>query len=503
VDLALEDLALIFQAHILSFVIWVPIIFGIAVLAIADDHYPTPARALAFIGSVAGLLAAIPLWTGFDIGTAKMQFVELSPWIARFNINYHLGVDGISMPLILLNCLMTVLVVIAHWEVVKEKVGQYLAAFLIMSGFINGMFAALDAIVFYVFFEAMLIPMFLIIGVWGGPNRVYAAVKFFLYTLLGSLLMLATFIYLYNVTNGSFEILDWHQLALGMTPQVLIFLAMFMSFAVKVPMWPVHTWLPDAHTEAPTGGSVVLAAITLKVGGYGFLRFNLPITPDASHELAGFMITLSLIAVVYIGLVALVQSDMKKLIAYSSISHMGFVTLGTFMFNANGVLGAMVQMVSHGFVSAALFLCVGVLYDRVHSRQISDYGGVANTMPVFAAFFVLFAMANSGLPATSGFVGEFFVILGTMQVNFWYTFAAATTLIFGAAYTLWMIKRVVYGDVANEHVAALKDVGSRELTFLVILALFVLLLGVYPKPLSDVMNPTIHELLRHVAQSKI
>jgi NADH-quinone oxidoreductase subunit M len=406
------------------------------------------------------------------------------------------------MPFILLNSFMTLLVVISHWEVIKDKVSQYLAAFLIQSGLINGVFASLDAIVFYVFFEAMLIPMFLIIGVWGGPNRVYAAVKFFLYTLLGSLLMLAAFIYLYHLTNGSFEILDFHRVAIPLTPQILLFLAMFMSFAVKVPMWPVHTWLPDAHVEAPTGGSVILAAITLKIGGYGFLRFNLPITPDASHVLDTFMITLSLIAVVYIGLVALVQSDMKKLIAYSSISHMGFVTLGLFIFSDNGMLGALVQMISHGFVSAALFLCVGVLYDRVHSREISDYGGVANTMPVFAAFFVLFAMANSGLPATSGFVGEFLVILGTIKVSFWYAFLAGTTLVFGAAYTLWMVKRVIYGAVANDHVAALKDVNRREMVFLVLLAVAVLAMGVYPKPLSDVMNPSIQELLRHVSQSK-
>jgi NADH-quinone oxidoreductase subunit M len=418
-------------------------------------------------------------------------------------VHYHLGVDGIAMPFILLNSLMTLLVVISHWEVITDKVSQYLAAFLIQSGLINGVFAALDAILFYVFFEAMLIPMFLIIGVWGGPNRVYAAVKFFLYTLLGSLLMLAAFIYLYFQTNGSFEILDFHKLPLTMTAQVLIFLAMFMSFAVKVPMWPVHTWLPDAHVEAPTGGSVILAAITLKIGGYGFLRFNLPITPDASHLLDGFMITLSLIAVVYIGLVALVQSDMKKLIAYSSISHMGFVTLGIFIFDADGMLGGLVQMISHGFVSAALFLCVGVLYDRVHSREISDYGGVANKMPVFAAFFVLFAMANSGLPGTSGFVGEFLVILGTIKVSFWYAFLAATTLVFGAAYTLWMVKRVIYGAVANDHVAALQDVNRRELVFLAILAVAVLAMGIYPKPFSDVMNPSIQELLRHVAQSKL
>ncbi len=489
---------------ILSLVTWLPIAFGVAVLAMASDRNPGPARWTALAGSVLGFLAGIPLWTGFSAAAGgAMQFQELHPWIPLFNVNYHLGVDGISMPLILLNSFMTVLVVIAHWEAVTEKVGQYLAAFLIMSGLINGTFAALDAIVFYVFFEAMLIPMFLIIGVWGGPNRVYAAVKFFLYTLLGSLLMLAAFIYLYHQTNGSFEILDYHKLPLGDTAQKLIFLAMFMSFAVKVPMWPVHTWLPDAHVEAPTGGSVILAAITLKIGAYGFLRFNMPIAPDASHALAGFMIALSLVAVVYIGLVALVQADMKKLIAYSSISHMGFVTLGFFLFNAEGVLGGLVQMVSHGFISAAMFLCVGVLYDRVHSRQIADYGGVANTMPVFAAFFVLFAMANSGLPATSGFVGEFFVIMGAVKVNFWYAFLAATTLIFGAAYTLWMVKRVLYGEVANERVAALEDVNARELVFLALLAACVLAMGIYPKPFADVMNPTIHELLRHVATSKL
>ena len=489
---------------ILSLVTWLPIAFGVAVLAIGSDRSPAAARWTALTGSVLGFLAGLPLWTGFDPAAGgAMQFQELFAWIPLFNVNYHLGVDGISMPLILLNSFMTVLVVVAHWEVITDKVGQYLAAFLIMSGLINGTFAALDAILFYVFFEAMLIPMFLIIGVWGGPNRVYAAVKFFLYTLLGSLLMLAAFIYLYLQTNGSFEILDYHKVPLGMTAQVLVFLAMFMSFAVKVPMWPVHTWLPDAHVEAPTGGSVILAAITLKIGAYGFLRFNMPIAPDASHALAGFMITLSLIAVVYIGLVALVQSDMKKLIAYSSISHMGFVTLGFFLFNADGMLGGLVQMVSHGFISAAMFLCVGVLYDRVHSRQIADYGGVANTMPVFAAFFVLFAMANSGLPATSGFVGEFFVIMGAVKVNFWYAFLAATTLIFGAAYTLWMVKRVIYGEVANGKVAALEDVNARELVFLVLLAVCVLAMGVYPKPFADVMNPTIQELLRHVAATKL
>jgi NADH-quinone oxidoreductase subunit M len=487
---------------ILSLTIWVPIAFGIAVLAIGRDGNPAPARWTALAGSILGFAVCIPLWTGFQ-PVAAMQFTEMHAWIARFNVNYHLGVDGIAMPLILLNSLMTVLVVIAHWEVITDKVSQYLAAFLIMSGLINGVFASLDAILFYVFFEAMLIPMFLIIGVWGGPNRVYAAVKFFLYTLLGSLLMLAAFIYLYNATNGSFEILDYHRLQIPMTAQVLIFLAMFMSFAVKVPMWPVHTWLPDAHVEAPTGGSVILAAITLKIGGYGFLRFNLPITPDAAHLLDGLMITLSLIAVVYIGLVALVQSDMKKLIAYSSISHMGFVTLGLFIFNTDGLLGAMMQMISHGFISAAMFLCVGILYDRVHSREIAAYGGVANRMPVFAAFFVLFAMANSGLPGTSGFIGEFLVILGTIKVSFWYAFLAATTLIFGAAYTLWMVKRVIYGEVANDNVAALQDVNRRELVFLALLAVAVLWMGLHPKPLADVMNPTLQELLQHVMQKKV
>jgi len=491
-----------FQAHLLSFAIWVPIAFGVAVLALGNDRAPLPARWTALAGSILGFVVCIPLWTGFQ-PVASMQFVEMAPWVATFNVNYHLGIDGIAMPLILLNSLMTVLVVVAHWEVITDKVAQYLAAFLIMSGLMNGIFAAMDAILFYVFFEAMLIPMFLIIGVWGGANRVYAAVKFFLYTLLGSLLMLAAFIYLYYQTNGSFEIGDFQSLPLPFAAQVLVFLALFMSFAVKVPMWPVHTWLPDAHVEAPTGGSVILAAITLKVGAYGFLRFNLPITPDASHALAGFMITLSLIAIVYISFVALVQADMKKLIAYSSIAHMGFVTLGFFIFNADGMLGGLIQMVSHGFVSAAMFLCVGVLYDRLHTRLIADYGGVANRMPVFAGFFVLFAMANTGLPGTSGFVGEFMVILGTMKVSFWYAFLAATTLVTGAAYTLWMIKRVVYGPVASPKVAAMADVGARELVFLVILAVAVIALGVYPKPLSDVMNPTIQELLRHVAQSKL
>jgi NADH-quinone oxidoreductase subunit M len=412
-------------------------------------------------------------------------------------------VDGISMLFVLLNSFTTILVIAASWEVIQEKVSQYLASFLIMSGLINGVFAATDAILFYLFFEAMLIPMFLIIGIWGGPRRVYAAVKFFLYTLLGSLLMLAALIYLYNVTNGSFDIIDYHRVPLGITAQTLIFLAFFASFAVKVPMWPVHTWLPDAHVEAPTGGSVILAAITLKIGAYGFLRFNMPIAPDASHALAGFMIALSLIAVVYIGLVALVQADMKKLVAYSSISHMGFVTLGFFLFNSQGVEGGLVQMISHGFISAAMFLCIGVLYDRVHSREISAYGGVVNTMPKFAFFAVLFAMANSGLPATSGFVGEFMVILGAMKVNFWFAFVASTTLILGAAYSLWMVKRVIFGDIANDNVRTLTDINAREMTILAVLALLVLFMGLYPKPFTDVMHVSVDALLQHVSLGKL
>jgi NADH-quinone oxidoreductase subunit M len=446
---------------------------------------------------------AIPLYTRFDPLASGMQFTELSPWIESFNVNYHLGIDGISMPLILLNCFTTPLVVLAGWRVIEERVTQYMAAFLIMSGLINGAFSALDAVLFYVMFEGTLIPMFIIIGVWGGPNRVYAAIKFFLYTLLGSLLMLLAFLYLYFKSGGSFSILDYHSVAIPLAPQILLFLAFFISFAVKVPMVPVHTWLPDAHVEAPTGGSVVLAAVLLKLGGYGFLRFSLPITPDASHELAGLVIALSLIAVVYIGLVALVQADMKKLIAYSSISHMGFVTLGIFIFNALGVEGAMIQMVSHGFISGALFLCVGVMYDRVHSRMISDYGGVVNTMPIFASFFMLFAMANSGLPGTSGFVGEFLVIMGAVKVNFWYAVFAATTLIFGAAYTLWMYKRVIFGAVANEGVAELSDITPREVLVLGLLAAAVLVFGIFPAPLTDVMQTTVNGLLQHVAQSKL
>jgi NADH-quinone oxidoreductase subunit M len=432
-----------------------------------------------------------------------MQFVELAPWIRQFNVNYHLGVDGISMLFVILNSFITVLVVIAGGSVIENRVGQYYASFLVLSGVMNGVFAALDGVLFYVFFEATLIPMFIIIGVWGGPNRVYAAVKFFLYTLAGSLLMLVALLYLYGKSGNSFAVLDWHKLPLSLAAQQWLFFGFLFAFAVKVPMWPVHTWLPDAHVEAPTGGSVVLAAIMLKLGAYGFIRFSLPILPDASRSLAWLMIALSLIAVVYIGLVALVQADLKKLIAYSSISHMGFVTLGLFVFNAWGVEGALVQMISHGFVSAALFLCVGVLYDRMHTRMIADYGGVVNTMPRFASLLMLFAMANCGLPATSGFVGEFMVIMGAMQANFWVAFAAATTLVFGAAYTLWMVKRVIFGAVANEHVAALKDLEPRELVVLGLLAAAVLAMGVYPLPLTEVMHASVDELLRHVAQPKL
>ncbi len=494
---------MIFGYPILSVVIWLPIVFGVLVLATGNDRNASLARIVALVGAVLSFLVTLPLYTGFDRMTSAMQFVEMKNWITQFNIHYHLGVDGIAMPLILLNAFFTVIVVIAGWQVIEKRVAQYMACFLIMSGLINGVFAALDAVLFYVFWEAMLIPMFLVVGVWGGPNRVYAALKFFLYTLLGSLLMLVALLYLYFQSNGSFEILDYHQLPLSMTAQVLIFFAFFMAFAVKVPMFPVHTWLPDAHVEAPTGGSVVLAAIMLKVGAYGFIRFSMPIAPDASHELAWLMVTLSLIAVVYIGLVALTQSDMKKLVAYSSISHMGFVTLGFFIFNAYGMEGALLQMISHGFVSGALFLCIGVMYDRVHSRQIVDYGGVVNTMPVFAAFFMLFAMANSGLPGTSGFVGEFMVILGAVKVNFWYGFAAATTLIFGAAYTLWMYKRVVFGAVANDHVKHLHDIGAREKLIMFILALTVLGMGLYPLPISEIMHASVNDLLVHVARSKL
>ncbi|MBP8866717.1 MAG: NADH-quinone oxidoreductase subunit M [Propionivibrio sp.] len=488
---------------LLSYAIWVPIFAGLLVLATGTDRNAPLARMLALVGALAGLAVTIPLYIGFDTTTPAMQFVELAPWIPRFSINYHLGVDGISMLFVILNSFITVIVVLGGWKVIQNKVAQYNAGFLIMSGFLNGIFVSLDGMLFYVFFEASLIPLYIIIGVWGGPNRVYAAFKFFLFTLMGSLLFLVSLIYLFVQSGGSFSILEWHQLPLGRMQQIWIFLAFMAAFAVKVPMWPVHTWLPDAHVEAPTGGSIVLAAIALKLGAYGFLRFSLPIAPDASHELSGFVIALSLIAVVYIGFVALAQEDMKKLVAYSSIAHMGFVTLGFFMFSQLGVEGALVQMISHGFVAGAMFYCIGVMYDRVHSRQIADYGGVANTMPKFAAFFMLFAMANAGLPATSGFVGEFMIILAAVKFDFWVGFFAATSLIIGAAYTLWMYKRVIFGNVGNKHVEELSDITPREFLVLSLLAAGALGMGLYPFPFTEVMHSSVAELLRHVATSKI
>ena len=487
---------------LLSVAIWLPIAFGALLLATGRDENAGTVRGVALAGSIASFLVTLPLITRFDNSTAALQFVEKMPWIDRFNVNYHLGVDGLSMWFVPLTAFITVIVVIAAWEVITERVGQYMGAFLILSGLMVGVFSAADGLLFYVFFEATLIPMYIIIGVWGGPKRVYAAFKFFLYTLAGSLLMLVALVFLY-FKSGSFEIAAWHRLPLPLPAQTLLFFAFLAAFSVKVPMWPVHTWLPDAHVEAPTGGSVVLAAIMLKLGAYGFLRFSMPIAPDAAREFDWLIITLSLIAVLYIGLVALVQQDMKKLVAYSSIAHMGFVTLGFFIFNDLGVAGGIVQMISHGFVSAAMFLCIGVLYDRVHSREIASYGGVANTMPKFAAFAVLFAMANSGLPGTAGFVGEWMVILGAVKYNFWIGLLAATTLIFGAAYTLWMVKRVYFGDVANDDVRALKDINAREFTMLAILAVAVLWMGLYPKPFTDVMNVSVAELLRHVALSKV
>jgi NADH-quinone oxidoreductase subunit M len=486
----------------LSAAIWIPILAGGFLLAVGNDRNAAVVRSVALAGALLGLLATLPLFFGFDRASADMQFVELMPWIDRFGANYHLGVDGLSVWFVLLTAFITVIVVIAGWQVITDRVAQYMASFLILSGIMIGVFSALDGLLFYVFFEATLIPMYVIIGVWGGPNRVYAAFKFFLYTLAGSLLTLVALIYLY-LQSGSFSILDWHALPLTLEEQVLIFLAFLVAFAVKVPMWPVHTWLPDAHVEAPTGGSVVLAAIMLKLGAYGFLRFSLPITPDASHELAWLVIALSLIAVVYIGFVALVQTDMKKLVAYSSIAHMGFVTLGFFIFNQIGAQGAIVQMISHGFVSGAMFLCIGVMYDRVHSRNIADYGGVVNTMPKFAALFMLFSMANSGLPGTSGFVGEFFVILGAVEFNFWIGFAAASTLILGAAYSLWMYKRVVFGAVANDKVAGLTDLNRREFWMLVAVAVAVLWMGIYPKPVTDMTDASVAKLLEHVSISKV
>ena len=491
------------QIELLSLVIWFPIVGGILVLATGGEQNAPVARKLALGFSVATFLLSLPLYTGFDNTTAAMQFVERKAWIDLLHIEYYLGVDGISMPFILLTTFLTVVVVIAGWEVIQQRTAQYMAAFLIMEGLMIGVFCALDSILFYLFWEAMLVPMYLIIGIWGGKNRVYAAIKFFLYTLLGSLLMLVGFIYLYFAAGSTFSILEFHQVALGRNAQILLFLAFLSAFAVKVPMVPVHTWLPDAHVEAPTGGSVILAAIMLKMGAYGFLRISLPVVPDASHELAGFMIALSLVAVVYIAFVTLVQRDMKKLIAYSSISHMGFVTLGFFIFNVHGMEGAITQMISHGFVSAALFLCVGVLYDRLHSREISDYGGVVNHMPKFALFMVLFALANAGLPGTSGFVGEFLVILGSFQANGWYALAAGTTLVLGAAYTLWMVKRVVFGAATKKEVIGLRDIELREIFFLSLLAICVLVIGVWPSPLLEVMHVSVEHLLQHTAISKL
>ncbi|AEK61435.1 NADH-quinone oxidoreductase subunit M [Collimonas fungivorans] len=488
---------------LLSLAIWCPVAFGILVLAVGRDDNPTLVRWLSLLGAAVSFVVTLPLVCGFDNAFHGMQFVEKTTWIDRFNVNYYLGIDGISLWFVPLTAFITVLVVISAWQVIEKKVAQYMGAFLILSGLMIGVFCALDGMLFYVFFEATLVPMFIIVGVWGGANRVYAAIKFFLYTLMGSLLMLIALLYLYIQSGGSFEILTWHQLPLTMTAQILIFLAFLMAFAVKVPMWPVHTWLPDAHVEAPTGGSVVLAAIMLKLGGYGFLRFSLPITPDASHYLAGFIITLSLIAVIYIGLVALVQNDMKKLIAYSSIAHMGFVTLGFFIFNDIGLQGGIVQMISHGFVSGAMFLCIGVLYDRMHTRQIAEYGGVVNVMPRFAALFVLFSLANSGLPGTSGFVGEFMVILGAVKFNFWIGLLAATALILGAAYSLWLVKRVVFGAITNSHVKEMLDLNKREFVMLGVLAIAVIAMGVYPAPFTDAMQVSVADLLKHVAVTKL
>jgi NADH-quinone oxidoreductase subunit M len=505
--------------HLLSVLIWLPILGGLLLLIIGDDNDARSQKAgmmrtSALLITFTTFVLSTALYVGFDNAAMSMQFVERAAWVDAINAFYYLGIDGISAPLILLTTFITPLVIISSWDTIKSRPAQYFAAFLILEGLMIGVFCALDGLLFYVFWEAMLVPMFLIIGVWGGERRVYATIKFFLYTFLGSVLMLVAFIYLYGETGG-FDLFGFMNVSLSLTAQKLIFLAFLAAFAVKVPMWPVHTWLPDAHVEAPTGGSVILAAVLLKMGGYGFVRFSLPVAPDASQLLAGLMITLSLIAVVYIGFVALVQNDMKKLIAYSSVAHMGFVTLGFFIAwgvidqtdsvvgISMGITGGMVQMVSHGLISAALFLCVGVLYDRLHSRQISDYGGVINTMPVFAAFMVLFALANVGLPGTSGFVGEFLVILASFKASFWYAFIAATTLILSAAYTLWMVKRTIFGAVANEGVAALYDVNFRETLVLAAIAVFVLGLGLWPAPLIDLMSPTVDNLVAHITQSKL
>lgn len=488
---------------LLSLAIWTPVFFGVVLLALGRDDQAHMVRWIALVGAIAGLAVTVPLYTGFELGTASMQFVEKAAWIERFNVHYHLGVDGISLWLVLLTAFINVVVVVSSWESITQRVNQYMGAFLILSGLMIGVFSAQDAMLFYVFFEATLIPMYLIIGIWGGPNKIYAAFKFFLYTLLGSLLMLVALIYLYTESGGSFALADWYQLPLGSTAQTLLFFAFFAAFAVKVPMWPVHTWLPDVHVEAPTGGSAVLAAIMLKLGAYGFLRFSMPILPDASHEWAWLMIALSLVAVIYVGLVAMVQQDMKKLVAYSSVAHMGFVTLGFFVFSDLGMAGGIVQMIAHGFVSAAMFLAIGVLYDRVHSREIADYGGVVNTMPNFTAFALLFVMANAGLPGTAGFVGEWMVILSAVKANFWIGMGAATALIFGAAYSLWMFKRVYLGAPGNDNVKGLTDINAREFLVMAVLAIAVLFMGVYPKPFTDVMDASVAELLRHVAISKL
>ena len=495
---------------LLSLLIWLPIVAAFAILALGSQKAGL-ARLLAIVTSIVTFIISLPLWMHFDKTTASMQFEEKIAWIPSLNINYHLGVDGIAMPLVVLTTFISVLTILSAWKVIKKNVHQFMAAFLMLEAMMIGVFCAQDAILFYVFFEAMLIPMFLIIGIWGGPNRVYATIKFFIYTFFGSVFMLIALIYLY-FKGGSFAIADMVAMPLTMKEQVWIFFAFFLAFAVKIPMFPVHTWLPDAHVEAPTAGSVVLAAIMLKIGGYGFLRFSLPILPDASRELATFVIVLSLIAIAYIGLIAMVQKDMKKLIAYSSISHMGFVTLGIFVAfvlvmnsgDTNMALeGAMMQMISHGFISAALFLCVGVLYDRMHTRMIRDYGGVINTMPFFGAFFVFFAMSNAGLPGTSGFVGEFMVILSSFQASFWYAFLAAMTLILGAAYSLWMVKRVVFGEVKSEAVSQLNDVNKREGFILAILVIMVLFVGIYPEPLIDVMRASVENLIEQIKIIKV